>query len=423
MLDKTFMVIQFILLFFWAYWMFISFFGFGAAKKLRDKIPQKRFLLLVPAHNEEKVIGSLVENLLNLDYPRELYDVIVIADNCTDDTAKISRELGADDVIEHTSMPGELKGKPYGIKYAFDVLGDDLQAKYDGVAFFDADNLVTINYLQEMNKHLLNGDQLIQCYLDSKNPNDNWITLSYATSYYYMNRSWQLAKSRLGLGNAIGGTGFCVDTQLIKEVGWTARSLTEDLEFTMQCLLRGIPAKWSHHSRVYDEKPESFIASCVQRLRWARGHWDVCFKYTHKLFFRAITKLDIKAFDGVMYLLNPGKIVLAAFTSAMLVLSYFFKQKGLHAFVLPPGLWLLLLVYNFTYIAVSSACDSLKRINKVKAIASLLVFNYTYIPLFVWAFLTAQNKTWVRTDHSKNVKIDEINFGHAETAATIEKHS
>lgn len=423
MLDKTFMVIQFILLFFWAYWMFISFFGFGKAKKLRDKIPQKRFLLLVPAHNEEKVIGSLVENLLNLDYPRDLYDVIVIADNCTDDTAKISRELGADDVIEHTSLPGELKGKPYGIKYAFDVLGDDLQTKYDGVAFFDADNLVTINYLQEMNKHLLNGDQLIQCYLDSKNPNDNWITLSYATSYYYMNRSWQLAKSRLGLGNAIGGTGFCVDTQLIKEVGWTARSLTEDLEFTMQCLLRGIPAKWSHHSRVYDEKPESFIASCVQRLRWARGHWDVCFKYTHKLFFRAITKLDIKAFDGVMYLLNPGKIVLAAFTSAMLVLSFFFKQKGLHAFVLPPGLWLLLLVYNFTYIAASSASDSLKRINKVKAIASLLIFNYTYIPLFVWAFLTAQNKTWVRTDHSKNVKIDEINFGHAETAATIEKHS
>lgn len=417
--DQLLLIFQIILIFFWSYWMFISFFGFGKARQLREKIPQKRFLLLVPAHNEEKVIGSLVENLLNLDYPNELYDVVVIADNCTDNTAKISRELGVG-VIEHTSPPDEPKGKPYGIKYAIDVIGDDLTKKYDGIAFFDADNLVTLNYLKEMNNHLINGDRLIQCYLDSKNPNDNWVTLSYATSYYYMNRSWQLAKSRLGLGNAIGGTGFCVDTHLLKEVGWTARSLTEDLEFTMQCLLRGIPAKWSHHSRVYDEKPEGFKASCVQRLRWARGHWDVCFKYTWKLFIRAILKFDIRAFDGVMYLLNPGKIVLATITSGMLVLSYFAKELGFHSLSLPAWLWLIFLLYNFAYISLSAAFDSLKRINKAKAILSLLIFNYSYIPLFVWAFLTTKNKTWVRTDHSRNLSLDEISFGKASVAATTE---
>ncbi len=414
LLEKLFVFFQFILLFFWAYWMFISFFGFGKARKMKEKNPQKRFLLLVPAHNEERVIGNLIENLMNLDYPKELYDVVVIADNCNDNTAKIGRDLGVK-VIEHKSLPGELRGKPYGIKYALDVMGDDLQDKYDGVAFFDADNLVTVNYLKEMNNHLLKGDKLIQCYLDSKNPNDNWVTLSYATSYYYMNRSWQLAKSRLGLGNAIGGTGFCVDTHLLKEIGWTARSLTEDLEFTMQCLLKGIPAKWSHFARVYDEKPESFIASCVQRLRWARGHWDVCFKYTLPLFLRAITKLDILAFDGVMYLLNPGKIVLASITSAMTIISYFSKSWGVEAITMPFWLWLLLLVYNFSYIILSAATDSLKRINKVKAIISLLIFNYSYIPLFIWAFITSKNKTWVRTDHTKNLKIEDVRIGLGQT--------
>jgi cellulose synthase/poly-beta-1,6-N-acetylglucosamine synthase-like glycosyltransferase len=70
--------------------MIISLFGFGKAGKIREKIPQKRFVILIPAHNEEKVVGNLVENLLHLDYPKELYDVFVIADNCTDNTARIS---------------------------------------------------------------------------------------------------------------------------------------------------------------------------------------------------------------------------------------------------------------------------------------------------------------------------------------------
>lgn len=408
--------IQYFLLFFWGYWMIISLFGFGKAKKLNSKLPEKRFLILVPAHNEEKVIGSLVENLLNLEYPKELYDVVVIADNCTDNTAEISRKLGAG-VIEHFSKPGELKGKPYGIKYALDVIGDDLTKKYDGVAFFDADNLVSINYLQEMNKHLLRGDKLIQCYLDSKNPNDNWITLSYATSYYYMNRSWQLAKSRIGLGNAVGGTGFCVDTNLLNEVGWTARSLTEDLEFTMQCLLRGIPAKWSHHARVYDEKPEGFIASCVQRLRWARGHWDVCFKYTLPLLWRFIKKLDFRAFDGAMYLLNPGKIVLGTLTGIMVIVSYFSDYFGVHT-LFPFWVWLLFLGYNLAYISGATLVDSAKRINKIKAVISLFAFNYTYVPLFIWALFTAGNKTWVRTDHSRNISFNEVDLGSIEVAST-----
>lgn len=417
----SFTVLQWFLLFFWAYWLFISLFGFGRAKKLRSKLPEKRFIIMIPAHNEEAVIGNLVENLNNLDYPKHLYTVCVIADNCSDNTALIGRKFGAM-VIEHTSKPGEAKGKPYGIKYAIDVLGDDLTEKYDAIAIFDADNLVTLNYLDEMNKHLLHGDKLIQCYLDTKNPNDNWVTLSYATSYDYMNRSWQLAKSRLGLGNAIGGTGFCVDTGLLKEVGWTAKSLTEDLEFTMQCLLRGVPAKWSHHAKIYDEKPTSFIASCVQRLRWARGHWDVCFKYTIPLLKRFVTKLDFKAFDGVLYLINPGKIVLTTLTIAVTWISILFELTNVNVVMIPFPVWLLLLGFNFFYIAYAIVKErNDKRVSNFgKAIISLFAFNYSYVPLFVWALITKDNKTWKRTEHSRNIAMDEIDLGAAQVATTKE---
>ncbi|WP_078543541.1 glycosyltransferase family 2 protein [Litchfieldia alkalitelluris] len=414
-LTTSFFALQMILLFFWAYWIFISLFGFGRPSKIEDKLPSKRFLILVPAHNEEKVVGNLVRNLKDLDYPDELYDVVVIADNCTDKTAEIAKELGAI-ALEHTSKPGELRGKPYGIKYAVDQIGDDLTKKYDGICFFDADNLVSRNYLKEMNNHLLKGDKLIQSYLDSKNPGDNWVTLSYATSYYYMNRSWQLAKSRLGLGNAIGGTGFCVDTTLFKEVGWTARSLTEDLEFTMQCLLKGTPAKWCHHARVYDEKPESFIASCVQRLRWARGHWDVCFKYAPKLMYRAIRKADILAFDGFIYLVNPGRIILNALTGLILVFSQISTVSWLQS-VVPWQLWLTLLVFQFSYVVYTMVIDSNNRLNKVKAIISLVVFNFSYIPLFFWSLFTKGNKTWKRTEHTRSIVMEEIDVSESEVAA------
>lgn len=389
------------------YWIIIGFFGFGKAKRIKEAEPQKRFLMMIPAHNEENVIRQLLRNLNLLDYPKDLYDVLVIADNSNDKTAEISEEEGAI-VVEHTSKPGELKGKPYAIKYALDEIGGDLTEKYDGLVILDADNLVSNNFLKEMNNHLVQGHRLIQAYLDTKNPDDNWVTLSYASSYYYMNRSWQLAKSRIGLGNAIGGTGFCVDTKLMKEVGWTARSLTEDLEFQIQCLLKGVPAKWSHHARIYDEKPKDFWASCIQRLRWARGHWDVCFKYAPKLLWRAITKRDFLSFDGLMYLINPGRIVLTSLAAGMAILAGFADVLWFDS-ILPWYIWTAFLVYQLWYVGYTLTIDVAKPLKKVFAIVSLAIFNYTYIPLFVWALVTKDNKTWKRTEHTRAIDISELN--------------
>ncbi|CUB52202.1 Beta-monoglucosyldiacylglycerol synthase [Bacillus subtilis] len=405
-IQLFFLFLQIVVILFTTYWIFISFFGFGKPKTLKAYAPHKRFLLLVAAHNEEKVIQPLVQNLLRLDYPKELYDVFVIADNCTDQTAEITRNAGGH-VINHTSAPNEPRGKPYGIRYALNQFGSNLVKKYDAVAIFDADNLVSLNYLKEMNNHLCNGEKLIQCYLDSKNPNDNWMTLSYATSYYYMNRSWQLAKYRLGLGNAIGGTGFCVDTTLMREVGWTACSLTEDLEFTIQCLLKGVPATWSHHARIYDEKPNKLSMSMIQRLRWSRGHWDVCFRYAGKLLWKSVRHWDIRLFDGFLYLINPGKVVLGTLVGIIASVDLFTNQPWIHV-ILPWWLWFSLLGFGFSYILYTIKIDAKNQIHKGKAILSLFLFNYTYIPLFVWSFFTFNKKVWVRTNHSRNIVLDEI---------------
>lgn len=397
-----FTILQYALLAWFGYWFLISLFGFGRAGSSTVRRSQKRFMVLIPAHNEETVIGDIVENLALMEYPKHLYTVCVIADNSSDETARIARDLGAV-VLEHTSLPGEDKGKPYAIKYALDTL--DLNG-YDAICVFDADNLVTLNYLQEMNQHLLQGEKLIQCYLDSKNPEDNVIASGYAASYYFMNRSWQLAKYRIGLGNTIGGTGFCVDMKLLDKVGWTARSLTEDLEFTMQCLLIGQKATWCHNARVYDEKPTNFIASCVQRLRWARGHWDVCSKYALPLLKRAVTRFDLNSFDGVMYLLNPGKIVVGTMAGAFFYFCYFSGSDLVHP-LLPMKVWLFFIAFNLVYVFLSLR-DSMQPLNAVNAFVSLYIVNLTYIPLFVWSLFTMNRRIWIRTEHKRSASITDM---------------
>src|SRR5690242_6864361 len=96
-----FTILQYALLFWFGYWFFISLFGFGKARKLREKPPQKRFAILIPAHNEETVIGDIVNNLNKMEYPTEMFDICVIADNSNDRTADIARSLGSV-VLEHT---------------------------------------------------------------------------------------------------------------------------------------------------------------------------------------------------------------------------------------------------------------------------------------------------------------------------------
>jgi cellulose synthase/poly-beta-1,6-N-acetylglucosamine synthase-like glycosyltransferase len=402
MLTIILITIQIVVLLWFSYWMFISLFGFGEASKLPFRDPIKRFVLIVPAHNEESVIPDLLDNLLSLDYPKHLYDICLVADNCSDRTAEIGREKGVI-VLEHFYRDGEPKGKPHAMKYAFDTLEMN---NYDAFCIFDADNLATMDYLQYMNAHMLAGQRVIQCYLDTKNPKDNFITLGYAVSYYMMNRSWQLAKSRLGLGNAIGGTGFCVEMSLLKEVGWTARSLTEDLEFTMQCLLKNVRTYWCHHAKVYDEKPTNFKISCVQRLRWARGHWDVCFKYAFPLLKKFVIDRDLCALDGALYLLNPGKVVIASIVSTLFYLTLFMHNPLYEPFI-PLWVYMILILFNVTYIFITLK-DSSQRINVFKAYASLLFMSYSYIPLFFWSLATFTKRVWIRTEHKKNANLDQM---------------
>ena len=275
-----------LLVFFFIYQIVIGLFGFKKkTKDYADHDPQSRFLVLIPAHNEERVIGDIIRNLEEMDYPREMYDYYVIADNCTDRTAEVAREAGARVIETRKESPDAPTGKPIALRKALNAIGD-YQNRYDLMMVFDADNLMDTNMFREVNSQYLDKGRpdFIQCYLGAKNKS-GVVAWFYYTGYTTTNRFFDLAKHRLGLNCPIGGTGFAMSTAyLYKRGGWTTMSLTEDFEIQVEATLEGRRILWNHNTRVYDEKPTKLRAAIRQRIRWGQGQWYVTLRNTGKVF-------------------------------------------------------------------------------------------------------------------------------------------
>lgn len=404
------------------YQLVISFFGYKKnTKDYQDHDPLMRFLILVPAHDEEAVIGDIIQNLNEMAYPRELYDFYILADNCTDHTAEIARALHANVLESHKETPDAPTGKPIVLQKALKTL-EGYQNKYDLVMFFDADNLMDKNMLAEVNSQYLdqNGQaDIIQCYLGSKN-RKGIVALFYFMTYTITNRFFQYAKSRLHLNSVIGGTGFAVSADyLYRRGGWTAMSLTEDFELQIEATCEGKRILWNNNVRIYDEKPTRFRASYRQRVRWAQGHWFVAFKNTGRL-FRSLFQGKIRFAEFVstflyMYSLTPYVVLMLQL--ALGLLMQIFKWTGLIAstpITVSPESWLVLnwpsiVLFFYSFIFLFYMGDHMDNHNKFdyKVFFPMLLSVLLNTVLAGWAqvvglFKHRKQTTWVKTEHRIN---------------------
>ena len=250
LLDLVLIPMQVIIVIYTVYYFILAVVGMWRSRVHKNYTPKNSFAIVVCAHNEEAVVGELVKNLRSLDYPNELYDIFVVADNCTDKTAEVASAAGAN---VHVRENKQEVGKGYAMGWMFDRV-EKMERKYDAFLIFDADNLVHPQFMLEMNDHLEKGESVIQGYLNSKNPTDSWVAGTFSIAFWMVNHMWHLAKYRIGLSTALGGTGMCIRTSIIREYGWDCNSLTEDMEFSMKLLTHGIRTCWGHAAIVYDEK-------------------------------------------------------------------------------------------------------------------------------------------------------------------------
>ena len=386
----------------------------GLVKKPKKfKATQKhKFAVVISARNESAVIGNLIASIQSQTYASELVDTIVVADNCTDDTAKIAREAGA---IVYERFNRQRVGKGYALEYLFHRVEEDYGIEaYDGYFIIDADNILEEDYIEEMNNVFDNGYRVVTSYRNSKNFGANWISFGYAIWFLREAKFLNNVRMMLGTSCAVSGTGFLVSSEIIKKnSGWKHFLLTEDIEFSVDNMIHGEKIGYAGDAIFYDEQPETFSASWHQRMRWSRGFYQVFFKYGHRLAARLVKKRDFSCYDMLITLV-PG-IGLTIITSILGVLSLYFGMFHLKAAIIVCIKSIFeYLVSSYMTLFALGAVTVLTEHRRIhckawKVIAYLFtfpIFMFTYIPISVVAMF--HTPEWKPIIHSVAITRKEI---------------
>ena len=341
-----------------------------------------------------------------------IFFIFVVADNCTDKTAEYSLKENA---LVYERFDDKNKGKGYALEWMFNKIFE-MDKAYSAVVVLDADNIVSPNFLTEMNIKLNNGHKVIQGYIDSKNPNDNWLTLSYSIAFWSNNRLFQLCRDNLGLSCQLSGTGFCLDVETLKKIGWGATCLTEDLEFTCKLAMNDMRVVSAYKAIVYDEKPLTLRQSWNQRKRWMQGFADVSSRYFWKLIEKFIVQKDFKSLDCALYSIQPIVITILGIVSVfnlgrfvISILELILGQAFSFEFRAVEFIYMGYFMFQFFITPIMMYLDS--KLNFKVFLYYIFVYPLyiiTWIPISIQGILNKNKKEWFHTDHSRNVSIKDL---------------
>ena len=354
-------------------------------KKKYPVAPSKtRFAVLLPARNEENVIGTIIKSIQAQDYPKALFDIFVIPNNCTDNTEGAALNAGAN--ILHCTSPVSTKGE------VLHQILDSLRGQYDAYCVFDADNIVDGHFLARMNDAICAGAKVAKSRQIALNPYDNWVSGGYDLYFQSLNLLHSKARMQFPLSAKLIGTGFMVTDVLLKKMGgWNTKTLTEDIEFAVQSALIGEKVYYVPDALTYDEEPLSFTVSMRQRRRWSAGVQSVANRYSAKLLFSAPSwlRLDLLVHINMIYaqLIAIIPIVYGALKMPVVsaVNTLLYSLVGFAAGGIVMGLFLSL-----------TAKRNPKK--QWKAILMYPVYLASWYPLHFWA-LFAKPKTWKHIPH------------------------
>ena len=393
----------------------------GDKKKKLDTYEAKKlhkFAFIIAARNEQAVIGNLINSIKQQNYPAELIDVIVVADNCTDDTAQIAREHGA---ICYERFNNMLVGKGYALDYCFNKIVEQFgdYTAYDGYFIFDADNVIDKNYVKEMNKVFDRGYNVITSYRNSKNYDTNWITPGY--SLWFIREAKYLNNPRMMLKTscAVSGTGFLVNSSIIKKNnGWKFNLLTEDIQFSVVNILEGEKIGYCESAMFYDEQPTTFKQSWNQRMRWSKGFYQVMFRYGRELIAMMFKKREmfVSCYDMFMTLAPATLLSIGCILLNLIFLAYGATDVHMLRRILPgtlgsiafAGVNFYLLMFSIGFITLVTEWNKIlaPANKKIKSLFTFPLFMITYVPISLVALV--KKVEWKPIAHSISKSVEEI---------------
>lgn len=382
-----------------------------------DAKKNHKYAVLISARNEQAVIADLISSIKNQNYPQELIDIYVIADNCSDKTALIARNAGATVFVRYDKNN---IGKGFALDYGIHQIWEQFpNKKYEAYFVFDADNVLDKNYFTEMNKTFDNGAKASTSYRNSKNFDSNWISSGYGV--WFLREAKFLSQSRLTLNTscAISGTGFFISADIIKQAGgWKWHLLTEDIEFSAKAIIDEINISYSPKAILYDEQPTTFKDSWHQRTRWAKGFYQVFGKYAPELIkgiFKNKKGHKFACFDMLMTI-APG-MLLTIFTMflnliiLMLCLSGTVSTGTAISSSISSIIFCLcnylFIMFAFGVTTVTVEWESIRASSKRKILSvfTFPLFMLTYIPIALIALI--KKVEWTPITHNISVDVND----------------
>ena len=277
---------------------------------------KRRFAVIVPAHNEEAVVAQTLVSLNDLDYPRSLFDVHVIADNCDDATAAIARDYTP---FVHERTDRTAMGKGQALRWLFDRLPADA---YDAFAVIDADSVASRNFLSAMNDRLASGWLAVQSNYGVLHAERSWVASLRGVAFCLLHYARRSGLSALGASAGLGGDGMVFASELRQAREWDAFGVTEDLELNAKLAAAGVKVGFAPEASVLGEMPLTLAASRGQNLRWERGRLAVARHYAPRLIAGAFRSRDRSKLTAGLDLLVPPLSVIALIGTAFLCLSF-----------------------------------------------------------------------------------------------------
>lgn len=393
----------------YAYQFVYLFIPLLSKKRITKSDKLNRYAVLIPARNEEKVLPNLIESIHLQDYPAELITIYVIADNCTDNTAKVAFDCGAK---VFTRFSTEQIGKGYALNYLLrEIDKTDGLESFDAFLVFDADNLLQRDYIRQINHLYADGYDAFCGYRNTKNFGSNWISAGYGV--WYLHDSTHLNRSRMAVGAScmVNGTGFGFSREVLRKCGqWEFFTLTEDIEFSVWCAANGIKIGYCHDAILYDEQPITFPQSWRQRTRWVQGGIQILFKRSKELFrgmvkggWRSYSCFEFATLSAWGYILG----ILSGITaSAATIVNY-----GVDAFLIS---LLFALISSYLSLLAVGAWTVLTEWNRIRAktrhkilgVFAFPMYMLTFIPIAIFApFCKFQ---WTPVDHTVAVSENDM---------------
>ena len=374
----------------------------------RETAKRRRFAVLIPARNEENVIGNLIESLFRQEYPRDRFDVYVIVNNSTDRTAEIAEAAGAR--ILRPDCPVTSKGD--ALRFAFSALGN--RKDIDAFVIFDADNVVDRGFLAEMNRQYEAGANIVQGRRCGKNARRNLLTGCYEIFYLIQNVYYNHALSSAGESCALNGTGWMIRREWLAEHGFPVVTLTEDLELTALAVAGSGRVVYAHDAVTYDEYPTTIRMAARQLSRWCFGQAECMRGYAHRLFGSFFRRGSLSGFC-------MGIVFTASFSIPLYgLLLVWAVWQLVRAGLLPPlGIWYFVILVCVTWlILIPNVYLAYKKRDEEPQVspAAVLVFPFfmlSWLPLSV-SGLFRRNMEWKPVVHDSSISIEEREQSAAE---------